>query len=480
MFLKDKFSSPVLKLLRSDNIEFILSFFYYVFRNEDKQVEIIRQTKIEKELKEFIKNYNFEKDEDKNEENSKIYIEFWIKSNFFRRLEINEFWDDFDIELSEPSLQVMNFIDNLWIEDDLLYASVKSNFENAMTNLKSIAFSSKAFKKQNIAEIDKQIIELEKKKKLIKAWDLKVFEDEVYDKYNSAKELLKKLPVEFRKVETVFENIYRNIQQKSNEIDINRWKILSFTLDEIEEKINNSPQWKSFEGFEKFYRQKPKELIEALEKVFDNYEKIQKLENQKSIKSILNIDILKSKKRAYNKKTFLVSKLREIFNEENQKERKKWVYIIKEIKKISSLHQNKIDYKKTIFELKNGFLIDLFIWKHFWEPQNQLKFEKYEVEKKEEDKLDALSIENLFRYTTPSETQIKNNIDSLLEKQKEALLEEVLNEYPIEYWVDEFLTYLKIAIYNWHEISKNKNSEFEIEWIHNKLRIESSKIKFIK
>jgi hypothetical protein len=51
----------------------------------------------------------------------------------------------------------------------LIYASVKSNFENAFSNLKSIAFSSSSFKKQNLAEIDKQIKDLEKKKKLIKA-----------------------------------------------------------------------------------------------------------------------------------------------------------------------------------------------------------------------------------------------------------------------------------------------------------------------
>jgi hypothetical protein len=62
----------------------------------------------------------------------------------------------------------MNFVDNLGIEEDLLYASVKSNFENALANLKDIAFSSKSFKKQNIAEIDKQIKNLEIKKKLIK------------------------------------------------------------------------------------------------------------------------------------------------------------------------------------------------------------------------------------------------------------------------------------------------------------------------
>ena len=213
MILKDKFSSPVIKLLRSDNLEFILSFFYYIFRSWDKQIDTIRQLKLEKELKWFIKDFNFEADKEKNEENAGKYLEFWIKSKFLRRLEINEFWDDYDIELSEASLLVINFVDNLWIEEDLLYASVKSNFENALANLKTIAFSSKSFKKQNLEEIDKQIIELERKKELVKTGDLSVFEEEVYDKYNSAKDLLKKLPIEFRKVENVFENIYRYIQK---------------------------------------------------------------------------------------------------------------------------------------------------------------------------------------------------------------------------------------------------------------------------
>jgi len=477
IFLKDKFSSPVIKLLRSDNLEFILSFFYHVFRNEDKQVDTIRQLKLEKELELFIKNYNFKLEEDKNEENAWKYLEFWIKTKFLRRLEINEFGDDYDIELSEASLQVMNFVDNLWLDEDLIYASVKSNFENAFSNLKSIAFSSSSFKKQNLAEIDKQIKDLEKKKKLIKAWDLSVFEEEVYDKYNSAKDLLKKLPIEFRKVENVFENIYRDIQKKSNDSDLNRWEILSFTLDEIEDKINNSPQWKSFEWFEKFYRQKPKELLIALENIFEKYEKIWKLEWQKSIKSIINIDLLKAKKRAYNKKTFLVSKLREIFNEQNLAERKKWVYLIKQIKKIISDNSSNFDYKKEFYKINNGVNIDLFMWKNLWEPKSGIKLDTFEnIEHKDKE----INIENIFRYTNVSETEIKNNISDLLSNKNEVYLEEVLEKHPIKYWVDEFMSYLKVAVYNKHNISKIDINRFEIEWIHNNLTVEWPKIQFKK
>ena len=110
MILKDKLSTPVVKLFKSDNLEFSLSFFYHVFRNSDKQVDTIRQTKIEKELKSFIKHYNWEAEEDRNEENAKYYLETWIKSKFLRRLQINEFQDDYDIELSETTLQSLIYI----------------------------------------------------------------------------------------------------------------------------------------------------------------------------------------------------------------------------------------------------------------------------------------------------------------------------------------------------------------------------------
>lgn len=208
MILNEKLESPILKLLRSENFEFIISFFYHIFRNKNTQNDTLKQLKLESELENFIKEFNKNSNfQDKKEENARNYIEFWIKNQYLRRIENWDFENDFIIELSDYSLQVLNFVDNLWIEDRYLHASVKSDFENAISNLKFVAFSSNSMKEQNLKEIDKQIKELQNKKKLIETWNLESFEDEVYDKYVAAKEILKKLPISFRKLETVFENI---------------------------------------------------------------------------------------------------------------------------------------------------------------------------------------------------------------------------------------------------------------------------------
>jgi hypothetical protein len=42
------------------------------------------------------------------------------------------------------------------------------------------------------------------------------------------------------------------------------------------------------------------------------------------------------------------------------------------------------------------------------------------------------------------------------------------------------MTYIKVAIFDKHEISKQNISNFKIKWIHNDLEIESPKIKFKK
>lgn len=479
MFLEEKFESPVIRFLRSDNLEFILSFFYYIFRNKDKWVDSIKQLKLEKELEIFIGIFNKKSSfEDKKLENAKNYIEFWIKNQYLRRIEVWDFDDDYNIELSDYSLLVMNFFDNLWIEEKYLHASVKSDFENAIANLKSIAFSSESFKDQNIKEIDKQIKELEQKKSLIESWDLRVFEEEVYDKYTSAKEILKKMPTSFRKVETVFENIYNSIQKKSNELSSNRWNILSFTLDEIDEKINNSSQWKSFIWFEKFYSKQPKQLLWALEKIFESFEIIKELEKEKSIKNLIEIDLLKSKKRAYNKKTFIVAKLREVFNEDTRLERKLWIDLIKNIKKYFVENNKKINYKNLIIDIDNWFLIDLFCGKNFWERKEWLKLMNYDLEK--ENQKEEIDIENIFRYTTISEKQLQDRIFELLKNNSEVKLEQIIEKYPVQYWVDEFMTYIKIAM-SWKGTVKDWNkSSFHINWIHNNLFVESGEVEFGK
>ena len=56
--LSEKLDFPALRLLRSENLEFILGFFYSVFRNSKEEIDTIKQLKIEKELENFIVSFN--------------------------------------------------------------------------------------------------------------------------------------------------------------------------------------------------------------------------------------------------------------------------------------------------------------------------------------------------------------------------------------------------------------------------------------
>lgn len=479
MILTEKLENPVLKLLRSENFEFIISFLYHIFRNKNNQNDTIKQIKLEKELELFIKDFNGKTSfQNKKEENAHFYIEFWIKNQFLRRIEIWDFENDYTIELSDSALQVLNFVDNLWIEEKYLHASVKSDFENALWNLKFVAFSSSSLKEQNVKEIEKQIKDLEHKKKLIESWTLESFEEEVYDKYVAAKEILKKLPTSFRKVETVFENIYLDINKKSNNEELNRGKLLSFTLDEIEQKINSSPQWKSFEWFEQFYSKKPKELIQALEEVFSKFEIISELEKQKSIRSLIEVDLLKSKKRAYAKKTFIVSKLRDVFNESSSKERKIGISLIKNIKKLFLENNKKIQYKEVLCEINDGIKIDVFMGKNFFESKKTLTLQKYELNFEKQNI--ELNIENIFRYTTISENEVRKRIFEFLTEKETVKLQEILENHPIKYWIDEFMLYIKSAKNMKWSITDSKKQEFEIVWIKNDLVLKSGEVEFVK
>jgi len=475
MFLL-QLKSPVVKLLRAGNLDFILSFFYHIFRNKQKNIDTIKQNILEKELNIFVLEFNKKVELDKKKpENVKIIIEDWIKKEFLKRTKISDFDDDFDIELTSHSLQVMGFLEAIWISK-IKHSSIGSTFENILSNLKDIALSSENLKTQNLENIDNQIKILEEKKKKIEAWELKVFEDDVLDKYVSAKELLTKLPVEFKKVEDIFKELALEIQKKWSEQELNKWKILWEILNEIELKINSSPQWKSFDWFNRFYDEGDRDFFEAIEKVLENFSKISELEKEKKIKDIILIDLLKSRKNVMNKKTFIVSKLREIFNEEYIEERQRWIKIIKNIKKYVWENIEKIDYKKEFLELNDWFEIDLFLWKKLWEPRTELKIQKYKNTKTISNNLD---LEEVFRNAWVSEKRLIWNINEFLKEKDEVFLQEVIKKNEIKFWLDEFVTYMKIAI-DWKWKILENRQKFDIKWIDYKMWIESGEVIYRK
>lgn len=475
--IKEKINTPIIQLFKSGNLEFILSFFYGIYRNWNEQIDSIKQSRLEKRLEFFIKDFNENNNDDKKEESAGEYIESWINKNYLRRFKISEFDDEFDIELSDYSNKLLLFFDSIWEPDIFSHSSVKSTFENAILNLKDIALSSSENQKQNLLEIDKQIEKLNNKKELIKSGDLKIFEDEVYDKYTLVKELLQKLPWDFRNIEKIFSSIAIDIQKDSNEIDVNKWKILWETLEKIESRINNSPQWKSFDGFNQFYMENNSELFSVLKKIFKNYDKIQEAEKNKWIIDMIELDLLKSKKRATKKKGFILSRLREVFNEKALLEKRSWMNSIKNIKKIIHENISTINLKKELISIETWFDIDLFLWKNFWKWNRELNLKIYnDVEKKENE----ISLEEIFKYSPISERKIKENIDNLLKNKDEIILTDVLNNYPIENWLDEFMSYFSILDdKNW-EIIKENNKTFWIKWIKNDLVVKSSEIKFKK
>lgn len=477
MFLTEKLESPIIKLFRSDNFEFIMSFFYEVFRNNPD--DGIKQVKFEKELEIFIKKYNqISSFKDKNHESAKNYTENWIKNKFLIRSKIGDFEDEYQIELSDFTVQVMNFVDNIWVNETILHSAVQSEFENALSNLKIIAYSSKSLKEHNLREIDAEIKKLEKKKALIQAWDLKSFEDEVLDKYIASKDILKKLPNSFKKVETVFGDISNSLEKIANESSFHKWNILWFTLEQIEEKINNSPQWKSFEGFEKFYSKRPKELLNALEEVFSSFEVIAKQESHQSIRSLIQWDILRAKKKAYQKKTKIISKLKDAFNESTKQERKMWISLLKEIKKVFQKNNVHIDYKDPFIEMTGKINIDLFLNKNYYEPRVSSIISQVDLNQSQ--KKETIQLKEIFRYTSISQKEMKQRINDFLQSKDQVWLEEILAKYPIRYGVDEFMQYLKFAKFENGTVRDEEIVKFVFQWIFHTISIESGRIEFRK
>ncbi|MDQ7023919.1 MAG: DUF3375 family protein [Candidatus Gracilibacteria bacterium] len=177
-----------------------------------------------------------------------------------------------------------------------------------------------------------------------------------------------------------------------------------------------------------------------------------------------------------NKKIFIVSKLREIFNEEYIEQRQRGIKIIKNIKKYIWEDIEKIDYKGEFIDFKDGFDIDLFLGKNIWEPRIELKLQEYKNIKIPKSNT---NLDEIFRNAGVSENKLISNINELLKNKKQVELKEVIEKNKVKFGLDEFVTYLKIALDGKGEIEKNRK-KFEIKGLEYKISVESGNVVYKK
>lgn len=424
-------NSPSIKLLkmRTKNLKFFLLFLLDVF--DDKTAvswEYIHQRLVIR-FDGMDDDDIEEEDDDKmpntietNEEKARRWITNWTNNGYLTNYQ-NEVGEVM-YEISAYTSKVIDWIDNSLRKEE--YVGTESKFNSLFGQLKELVeFTNEnrskrlELLKEKKAEIERQIEQLEN------GDDVTVFEDyQIVPRYNSLNKLAKELLSDFKEVDNNFKDIIKQIYQQQTE-NSQKKEILNYTFDAYS-KLKNSSQGKSFYAFWDFllssnlqneWKTMTQELFESLDNrhidVHDFF-----------LKDII-LYLFNAGQNVCRTNDRMAEKLSRIIRQNEQSDYSVTKQTINDIKKMLigiSKRRETPDIGFEIEEIKIRLPLERPLT---LEPAQEIEYNDRPANA-------DLSIDDLNRigqlynaYFVDRET-LRNNIDAVLKKKKQATLGEVI------------------------------------------------------
>jgi len=155
----------------------------------------------------------------------------------------------------------------------------------------------------------------------------------------------------------------------------------------------------------------------------------------------------------------LAEQLRRLLDEQTQAENRRVQALIQEIKHQAYSLNGSIPDTLSLIELESMPEIQLVMERNFWEPPKTQRFDHQPDSIGEED-LDNVDLKGLYDQFSIKEEELERRIETLLERQPQIRLSEVLEHYPAEKGLAEILAYFVLAARDpRHSIDPESNEE---------------------
>lgn len=463
-----------LKLIRKKNFALIFSFLYQEFILNN--LNSIRKERLVGKLSSYLDEINYkEDDEELNllfETRAKSYIESWANEGYLWKGNING--EEF-CELTYDSQQIFEWV----LEQNKIKDSMSTGFKikEIFEKINNIIIESETDKEKVLENLLKEKEELEKKVKRIKKSNSKIQSldsRQIKEKYLNANRLAQELITDFKKVENNFVKIKNKIIEKEVENDYSKGDLVEIFLDEYS-NLESSDEAKSFNEFFDFLNSKRRtnEFDDLFEKLITLLEK-NNINYESSFLSNFKKPLISSAERVNKRKRQLNSRLAQIIQQGNLKERKDFLNIIREIKKYSIKNKEILNKSNINLEIEFTANIDLPLDKRLTHENSEPIYSEDIIEVSKPDS-NGSKMKSFYNKDFVNSKIIRKNIKSFLKINEKTTLGQILEDYPISKGINELLVYFAtcrekgfkttILENQFEEIQIDKKTKFKIEKI---------------
>lgn len=452
--------SPAILLLRSDNAGFIISFFQFIFSGTQRfQIGY-------NELVASLGQYN--------EAHGKLltrrpgdYIEIWAdeKHRFLRKYYVDGN-DEPQVELSYEVSSIMSWLQGQGAQD---FVGTESRVSALFQMLDKLASHSDTDPKARIAKlkqereaIDQEISNI-KKTGTVFGWDDLRKREYLSHIMDDSRRLL----ADFALIEDIFKDHARQLKEKMVASQLSKGEILAQVLD-MHDALEESDQGKSFRAFWDFLISptKQEELSRCLEKILQDLAENPYLKGMQYREYVTRLkgfkaDLLQRGRKVLASQSRLTREIRTLLVQNSNQDVRAIQTTIADIK--AWCITNREDFAniagETLIEIEHKPLVHLPMERPLWsEPTGStLSFG---------DMLDELSIEdtaiNLKEHSALACWQLEERVSTLLQERISFTLPELVEVYPPEFTLEEFVGYLSIGMKNpQHSVDKIESIQLD-------------------
>jgi Protein of unknown function (DUF3375) len=451
--LKHLFSEHrVFQLLRKDTAPLITAFLYQVFKVEP--IPFIKNQELVKKLAEFLLEQEpilYPAPENALAK-AKLYLEQWANEEILRQYPNNA--GEPINELTTYSERALRWLDSL---KPKTFVGTESRFRSILHGLNELV-------EEAVEDPIRKIQELElKKATFIRETDEKIEQikqsgkveafsvEQLEDQYSYLTQTARDLIADFKEVESNFKKIAQEIYQ--NQLgQFQKGKLLGQLLDEID-KLEQSPQGKSFYGFWAYLRQEDRQsdIYDLARRVFTILKSKQIPTQDRFLLDIKN-HLFEEGRKVLTSNNLMIERLYHLMSEKRLRHR------MKALELTSAIQQWAVQNMDNPPKTDAFFTIEALNPKLDWTWERSLQSEPPLSERgfrgrpttSEEDLLDDAA---LFQHFEINKNILIQNIENLLKERTPISLNEVLTIYPLTQGVAELVTYYAIAPHFQYQIS---------------------------
>jgi len=440
-----------LKLIRSENAPFILSFLYSEFKRRNRIS--IPYSELLEALSSFLEDVNTLEKEPLYGNTPQGYLDNWCDEDHrYLRKYYETHQDDPLFELTPDTEKVLIWFQDL---DKKEFIGTESRFLRVFELLKEIVEQSNenpdqriALLKQQRKAIDLQIRKIEKTG-IVES----LTSTQIKERFIEAKETAYHLLSDFREVEQNFKDFARMIQRKRLGEKLTKGSLLQFILD-TDDAIKESDQGRSFYAFYQFlnsprYQEKMESLVEAIYLL----EEIQssQVKDDRILKYLKN-DLIDAGEKIIASNHRLSEQLRRMLDEKILLENRRAASLLLDIKKQAFQLAVNPPRERRFLCIDGNVEINLPMERREWRKPQIPSFQSQAIDVSI-DELGSIDLSELFNQFTINIEQLRRNIQIALLNEGQLTLAELIDRNPIEQGIAQVLGYFYIASQDGYDIN---------------------------